>query len=48
MSNIIESLVVTAAFIMSIAALYVRYKKDRMEKEDQVEGQLTFEDLLKE
>lgn len=29
-------------------AKYVRYKKDRMEKEDQVEGQLTFEDLLKE
>lgn len=29
-------------------AKYVRYKKDRMEKEDQVEGQMTFEDLLKE
>lgn len=29
-------------------AKYVRYKKDRMEKEDQVEGQLAFEDLLKE
>lgn len=29
-------------------AKYVRYKKDRMEKEDQVEGQLTFEDVLKE
>lgn len=29
-------------------AKYVRYKKDRMEKEDQVEGQLSFEDLLNE
>ena len=29
-------------------AKYVRYKKDRMEKEDQVEGQLAFEDLLNE